>query len=48
MFAEFITCGFDGFGDDLDGVLIVGEVGGETAFVADGGAHFVFGEDFLE
>ena len=48
LFAEGISGGFDGFADDFERVFIVFEIGSEAAFVADGGGHFVFVEDFFK
>src|SRR6478736_567604 len=46
--AGLVASGFDGLEDLAEGVLVLGELGGEAAFVADGGGVAVLGQDLLQ
>ena len=48
FFAEFVTSGFDGFGDGFQGVLGGGKSRGKSTFVTDGGGKSAFFEFRLE
>ncbi len=48
VLAELVAGGFDGVGDDFEGFFVGLEVGGEAAFIADGGVVALLLQDFLE
>ena len=48
LLAELVAGRFDGFADDLQRIFVVLQIGREAAFIADGGAHLVLVQHFLQ